>query len=589
MFWKGDPMKTTGRQTGWMAWIAAVAVLAGAMAAHAADGTWTNTTSGGLWSDTGNWSGGTVADGASFTADFNTIDITADNTVHLDSSRTLGTLVFGDTDTGTAAGWVLDNDGGANVLTLNGARTLTVNALGTDERVEISADITSDGTVTKTGAGELYLTGDLNYGTTARDLVIDDGTLTVNPPSGNGINANLITINSGGTLRYGGNNSISDSARLDVASGGTLDVNGYSDSIGRLTGAGNITGGGRLYLSGGASVSTFSGTFGGTVAIEINGYFEQDFSGLISNTGQPRINKGTLGVSSASTFGLMNIGSGTDTGTLKYLGTGETCGVPMLLLGTTGGATFDQSGTGLWKLTWGMRNDNGDNQTKTVTLTGSTAGTGEISGPIIYSHQPAERRLSNLVKSGTGTWTLSGTSYYTGTTTVNAGALVVDGATDAASAVTVNSGGTLGGSGTINGSVSIASGGTLLAGSTNNLGTLTLANGLSFTDSGSTNTVRVTGANGAQTNGVVVTGGTVALADAALVIDDTGLTGEVPLPLTIIDNQTAGAISGAFDGLSEGDRVVGTGGSAWYISYVGGTGNDVTIDPRPRGTVVSVR
>jgi autotransporter-associated beta strand protein len=589
MFWKGDPMKTTGRQTGWMAWIAAVAVLAGAMAAHAADGTWTNTTSGGLWSGGGNWSGGTVADGASFTADFNTIDITADNTVHLDSSRTLGTLVFGDTDTGTAAGWVLDNDGGANVLTLNGARTLTVNALGTDERVEISADITSDGTVTKTGAGELYLTGDLNYGTTARDLVIDDGTLTVNPPSGNGINANLITINSGGTLRYGGNNSISDSARLDVASGGTLDVNGYSDSIGRLTGAGNITGGGRLYLSGGASVSTFSGTFGGTVAIEINGYFEQDFSGLISNTGQPRINKGTLGVSSASTFGLMNIGSGTDTGTLKYLGTGETCGVPMLLLGTTGGATFDQSGTGLWKLTWGMRNDNGDNQTKTVTLTGSTAGTGEISGPIIYSHQPAERRLSNLVKSGTGTWTLSGTSYYTGTTTVNAGALVVDGATDAASAVTVNSGGTLGGSGTINGSVSIASGGTLLAGSTNNLGTLTLANGLSFTDSGSTNTVRVTGANGAQTNGVVVTGGTVALADAALVIDDTGLTGEVPLPLTIIDNQTAGAISGAFDGLSEGDRVVGTGGSAWYISYVGGTGNDVTIDPRPRGTVVSVR
>jgi autotransporter-associated beta strand protein len=589
MFWKGDPMKTTGRQTGWMAWIAAVAVLAGAMAAHAADGTWTNTTSGGLWSGGGNWSGGTVADGASFTADFNTIDITADNTVHLDSSRTLGTLVFGDTATGTAAGWVLDNDGGANVLTLNGARTLTVNALGTDERVEISADITSDGTVTKTGAGELYLTGDLNYGTTARDLVIDDGTLTVNPPSGNGINANLITINSGGTLRYGGNNSISDSARLDVASGGTLDVNGYSDSIGRLTGAGNITGGGRLYLSGGASVSTFSGTFGGTVAIEINGYFEQDFSGLISNTGQPRINKGTLGVSSASTFGLMNIGSGTDTGTLKYLGTGETCGVPMLLLGTTGGATFDQSGTGLWKLTWGMRNDNGDNQTKTVTLTGSTAGTGEISGPIIYSHQPAERRLSNLVKSGTGTWTLSGTSYYTGTTTVNAGALVVDGATDAASAVTVNSGGTLGGSGTINGSVSIASGGTLLAGSTNNLGTLTLANGLSFTDSGSTNTVRVTGANGAQTNGVVVTGGTVALADAALVIDDTGLTGEVPLPLTIIDNQTAGAISGAFDGLSEGDRVVGTGGSAWYISYVGGTGNDVTIDPRPRGTVVSVR
>src|SRR5690349_19861479 len=38
------------------------------------NGTWTNTASGGLWSNTGNWSGGVVADGTGSTADFSTLD-----------------------------------------------------------------------------------------------------------------------------------------------------------------------------------------------------------------------------------------------------------------------------------------------------------------------------------------------------------------------------------------------------------------------------------------------------------------------------------------------------------------------------------
>lgn len=56
-----------------------------ATAVHAGtNGTWTNATTGGLWSATGNWSGGTVADGQDGIANFSTLDITADNTVHLD-------------------------------------------------------------------------------------------------------------------------------------------------------------------------------------------------------------------------------------------------------------------------------------------------------------------------------------------------------------------------------------------------------------------------------------------------------------------------------------------------------------------------
>jgi len=45
---------------------------------QAASGTWTNLTSGGLWSDANNWSGGVVADGSGFSAIFTNIDITTD-------------------------------------------------------------------------------------------------------------------------------------------------------------------------------------------------------------------------------------------------------------------------------------------------------------------------------------------------------------------------------------------------------------------------------------------------------------------------------------------------------------------------------
>ena len=125
---------------------------------HAASGTWTQLTSGGLWSDTANWSGGTIADGSGFNANFNTIDITANNTVHLDSARTITNLTFGDTATGTAASWILDNNGNA-ANTLTGIGTITVNALGTGATANISAVIAGSAPITKNGAGTLVLSG----------------------------------------------------------------------------------------------------------------------------------------------------------------------------------------------------------------------------------------------------------------------------------------------------------------------------------------------------------------------------------------------------------------------------------------------
>src|SRR5262249_12217795 len=73
-----------------------------------------------------------------------------------------------------------------------------------------------------------------------------------------------------------------------------------------------------------------------------------------------------------------------------------------------------------------------------------------------------------LIKQGAGLLNLAGNNSYTGPTTVNAGALSVNGIL--ASSVTVNSGGMIGGNGTVGGLVS--NGGTFAPG--NSIGTLTV-------------------------------------------------------------------------------------------------------------------
>ncbi|HRT29123.1 MAG TPA: autotransporter-associated beta strand repeat-containing protein [Kiritimatiellia bacterium] len=139
--------------------VAALCAIATTSVGLAADGIWTNVVEGQLWSVTGNWQDGTVADGTGSTARFDTLDITADTTVQLDGPRTLGALIFDDTDTTSAAGWMLGNNGNAvNVLTLAGdAPAITVGALGEGKAAHIGVTIAGADGLTKAGAGTLVL------------------------------------------------------------------------------------------------------------------------------------------------------------------------------------------------------------------------------------------------------------------------------------------------------------------------------------------------------------------------------------------------------------------------------------------------
>src|SRR5206468_3823564 len=103
-----------------------------------------------------------------------------------------------------------------------------------------------------------------------------------------------------------------------------------------------------------------------------------------------------------------------------YTGSGQSAAAVINLgagLGT-GGGIIEQAGTGLLKFI--SANTATGGQKHLLTLQGSTAGTGEISGAIVDN---SATNFTTLAKNGTGKWTLSGSSSYTGSTTVNAGIL----------------------------------------------------------------------------------------------------------------------------------------------------------------------
>jgi autotransporter-associated beta strand protein len=274
-----------------------------------------------------------------------------------------------------------------------------------------------------------------------------------------------------GNIALGNNNiairnDFTPPAGVTKSNTGTFTLSGVISGSGGLSATNTFTG--TMVLSG---ANTFSG--GVTIANAQN-------SGLtvsVSNIGTIASGVGNLGNNAT-----INIGGSTGSGTLKYTGTGETTNRVIALAGTTGGATIDQSGTGLLKFT-GTNTATGAGS-KTLTLQGSTAGTGEIAGAIVDN---SGTNTTAVTKAGTGTWTLSGTNSYTGGTNLNQGTLAVaSGAALGAGTLTLANNTTLTSSGTqavtIGNAISLAGGAvnTFNLGDTTNTGKITFSQAVSM-------------------------------------------------------------------------------------------------------------
>jgi len=166
-------------------------------------------------------------------------------------------------------------------------------------------------------------------------------------------------------------------------------------------------------------------TYGGTTTIARG-------SLSINSIGSVNGAASALGTPTSVANGTIAMGATTTAGTLIYTGTGNTSDRVINFAGTTGGATLDQSGTGLLKFTSAFTATGAG--AKTLTLQGSTAGTGEIAGAIVNN---SVANTTALTKTGAGIWMLSGVNTYTGPTAVSNGKLVVTTAGSGASAITI--------------------------------------------------------------------------------------------------------------------------------------------------------
>ena len=467
--------------------IAITAAFAGlSLPAFAASGNWNTTTSGALWTLDTNWVGNVIADGSGSTADFSQVDLTADTAVSLNGDRTIGNLIFGDTNISTPGSWSLNGGGGALTLA-GGTPSITVNALGSGKLVTLNAGLSGSSGFTKNGTGTLTLAGGTSN-TLSGPITVNSGRLTVSDglslknvtgairvASGaafnwfQNYNANHLTndlILSGagdgsiGALNMGGNAFATGSITLNADTTISHDWSGATIS-GAITGAnknltlastvtsqgslivnGNITlGSGTLTKTGANSLELGGTNSWGAMVIETGAVYFRN-SPAMGGTGA-NITIGTDGVAvldGAAISTLLSRVNTASSGAIAFSSSStdniDLTSYPSLSVGTQVSMVLSGTitpGGGSYRLGGG-----GNTLTVSSTLSGS-------SGLLVNDAQG-------------GTILLSGGHSYSGPTTVTAGTLQVDGS--------------------LSGAVTVAAAGTLAPGPASGIGSLTLASPL---------------------------------------------------------------------------------------------------------------
>jgi fibronectin-binding autotransporter adhesin len=429
--------------------------------------------------------GGVISETGAFAqVGLGTTILTAANTYSGGTVINNGVLaVAADANLGAATGGL--SFGGGTLQFLSGFtsnRAVTLNTGGgtvdtNGNSATLGGSISGSGAFTKIGGGTLTLSGTSSY----------SGATAVNA----------------GTLQAGAVNTFAPGSAFTVASGATLNLASFNQTIGSLAGAGSVALGSATLTSGTDNTSTtFSGTISGTGGLTKIGSGTLTLSGANSYSGGTTLAAGTLSLANNQALGS---GPLTTTGSVVDYANGVTIANPIVLNSNT-------------------------TQLQVATGTATQAGViSELNGP-----RPLE-------KIGGGTLVLTANNTYSGPTTVSAGTLIVNGSI-ANSAVTVDPGATLAGTGAV-GAITITSGGTFAPGAAGTTGAMTVAGNLAF-QSGALYLVQVNPSTASSTT--VTAGGTAALGGTVQAVFASGR--YAARNYTILS--AAGGLSGAFSSLS---------------------------------------
>lgn len=421
-----------------------------------------------------NWSAGTAGTDTNWSTNtqpasgdnltFNLNGVTTFATVNNLTSFTSGTITFTN-DTGTNTGFTLSGNAitlGGNItssgttgthphtlqldLILNATRTVTA-ANNTTIVISgnISESVAGSGFI-KAGGEQVTLSGSSSF---TGAVSVNQGVLSVSSIASSGTSSaigagSVINFGSGnqnGTLFYSGA-AASTNRTINLASasngGAIIDASG----TGALTLTGNVTnvaaaGSSKtLTLNGTATGNEFAGVIsdggnGGVVAVSKGDTGTWTLSALNTFTGALSVLRASLTINSIADTGTasaigsgstINLGNGAQPGTLIYTGTGGNTNRALVLAATgIGGGTITNNGTGALLFTGTFSNAGTSASAKTFTLNGSNTGANEVQAVLVDS---AGGALS-VVKSGAGSWTLSGASSFTGALSVNQGVLTV--------------------------------------------------------------------------------------------------------------------------------------------------------------------
>ncbi len=416
----------------------------------------------------------------------------------------------------------------SGLLTLTNTITSSNNSaltLGGAANLQISGSIGSSvSSLIKYGAGTAMLSGGNSY---TGQTSLYSGILRLQNSSALG--TSLPTVYAGGSLELDGtsaNGNLSVSNAVTIDGYGLVQLSGVGANPGSTGGALRSAGGNNTYsglitmgtdaqinsdvtggtftLTGGITGANFGLTIAGSGNTVIGAVGITNISSLTKNddgvlslavanslTGPVLVNAGTLNLQASSALGnasFVNVASGA----AITLQNGQTNGLSVgtLLLNGSGAGTAGQTGaldnlsgtnTYVGPIALGsnatISSDAGSLNLNnpgailgsgfTLTLAGASTGSNILAGNIATGS-------GGVIKNGTGTWTLSGGSSYTGATAVNAGTLTLAG-TNATSALLVNGGSLVLNAGVLSGAPNVTFGGGSVTSATQTLGNLSFA------------------------------------------------------------------------------------------------------------------